>query len=97
MSHACKEIPDGHTPCPIAPLIAGDHRRIESPHGFSFVEETDPCLVPLLVPDVLSIEGDASGEFGRDWSLDHVDSRAMADLIRAGKSPLRAGTAALRP
>ncbi|WP_406500072.1 hypothetical protein OG936_36710 [Streptomyces sp. NBC_00846] len=74
-----------------APLIAGDYRRIESPHNFSFVEETDPSLVPLLVPEVLSIEGDASGEFDEDWSLDYVDSRAMADLIRAGKSPLRAG------
>ncbi|MEO3973163.1 hypothetical protein AAFN69_04725 [Streptomyces sp. CAU 1734] len=81
----------------LAPLIAGDHRRIESPCGFTFVAETDPSLVKLLVPEVLAIEGDASGESGGDWGLDHVDSRAMADLIRAGKSPLRADAPGATP
>lgn len=80
-----------------APLIAGDDRRIWSPHRFAFVKQTDPSLVPLLVPEVLSIGGDASGEFGEDWCLDYVDSRAMADLIRAGKSPLRAGAPSHTP
>lgn len=75
----------------IAPLIAGDHRRIESPHDFAFVDDTHPSLVPLLVPQVLSIDGDGTGEYGEDWFLDYVDSRAMADLVRAGRSPLRAG------
>lgn len=72
----------------VAPLIAGDWRRIQSPHDYAFVEETDARLVSMLVPEVLVVEGDPGGEPGEDWDLDYVDSRAMADLLRTGRSPL---------
>ena len=72
----------------VAPLIAGDRRRIGSPHDYAFVEDTDARLASLLVPEILVIEGDRDREPGEDWFLDYVDSRAPAGLLRDGRSPL---------
>ena len=73
-----------------APVVISDFRRIESPHDIEFIEVTDARLADLLVPEVLAVEGDTDGEYGTDWGIDHVKSRTMIDLIRAGRSPILA-------
>jgi hypothetical protein len=75
----------------VAPLIVGGSPTIQSPWHYDFIEETDFGLVSRLTPEVLVIEGDLDGEPDEDWGPDHVDPHAVADLLRAGRSPLLRG------